>query len=98
MTRECAKCGHRNCNHSYLEATGKTVDDRKFTPEGHLIDDSGLFKSPQSIDTTIAIIERRINDLTLVIYDYEPVQHRINYAVDQLKDLLAEIQALKEDK
>jgi hypothetical protein len=92
MTRECAKCGHRNCNHSYLEATGLTVDDRKFTPEGYLIDDSGLFKSKPSVDTIIAIIERRI------------AQHKLKETYEndvrlyELEDLLTEIQNLKEDK
>lgn len=43
--RECNKCGHRNCGCSYLEKTGKTVDDREYTKEGYLIGKSGFFNT-----------------------------------------------------
>ena len=36
--RECCKCYSEGwCNCTYLERTGKTVDDRKYTKEGWLI-------------------------------------------------------------
>jgi hypothetical protein len=102
MTRECAKCGHRNCNHSYLEATGLTVDDRKYTPEGYLIDDSGLFKSKPSVDTIIAIIERRIEEFFQEQNKWRgKATELFDTAWDKrvaLQELLTEIQALKEDK